>query len=764
MTNDAKNSRRIVALRPRLPQALVQSLLDRFEPEYFQRFTPQTIAEHVKALTSLDAASPAAVAVTQHPDGIVRCMVAAFDHLFEFSAITGLLAAAGMDVEQCDALTLRPRQSTRQDRRDALRRRGLGLRRRDPALNAVILDHFQGRRIDPVGDFKAWARALENSILEVMRLIDEDDPQSSERGKRLVNERVTQWLRSRRRANPRLSGLVPIDVAIEPSTRGARLRLRAPDMPAFLYALGMALSLHGLQIHRTRARTSDGQAIDEIDVVEPHGKPLEGQDRIEQLRLSLLLTQQFCYFLDRAPDPLSALRRFEELSEKITRLPERKQWLDLLAGPLSMVDLAKVLGASDFLWEDVIRVHVDMLLPVLQCRARGCEVLQPGRSLPRRLAEALAGARNFDQERQRQNQFKDRELFLIEMDDILATEHPETAFAIFSEHLVQLAEALVTAAAQLVHTELLRLYGMPRIADGTNANWAIFGLGKLGGVALGYASDIEMLFMFDSPGRTSGGSRGSLENEEFYTIFTRETCAYIQAKREGIFEIDLRLRPFGKNGPLACSLERFTSYYGPGGPAHSFERMALTRLRWIAGNARLGHDVEQARDQLLYAPGSALDLKSIWEITEKMRAERSGGRQLNSKYSPGALVDLETMVQMLQVLHAAHAPQLQTPRLTDAIASLHRAGILNAAEFDELMGGYQFLRRLINAQRMLRGTARDLLLPAAKSDELLHLARRMNYSSDQSDTDLRAILLEDFARHTKAVRGLIQRHLPRTHV
>ena len=761
MSSDERILQRISALCPQIGQEVVGALLGRLEAEYFQQFEPKTIARHVSALAGLSAERPATVLVDRQRDGLIHCAVAAFDHPFEFSSITGLLAAAGMQIEACDAFTLGAAQTTRRERQQALRRRGLGLRRRDPTRDPLILDHFRGRRLEPDGDFDAWADSLTRSITQVMRLLDEQDPQSSERAKRLVNERVTQWLRTRRRANPRLTGLVPIEIAIEQLPRATRLHFRAPDIPAFLYALGTALSLHGLQIYRTRARTIAGQTADQIDVVEPQGKQPPGRERIEQLRLSVLLTQQFSYFLDRAPDPLAALRRFEELSEKITRSPQRSQWLALLGNPLSMLDLAKVLGASDYLWEDVIRVHVDMLLPVLQRHAEGGEVLPPTRSLPRRLEEALKGARNFDEERHQQNQFKDRELFLIEMDDILWAGHPHIAFQIFSERLVQLAETLISAAARLVHKELIRLYGQPRDALGLDASWAIFGLGKLGGVALGYASDIEMLFMFDSPGRTSGGLRGALDNEEFFTIFTRETCAYIQTRREGIFEVDLRLRPFGKAGPLACSMERFISYYGRQGPAHPFERMALARLRWIAGAARLGHQVEQARDKLLYDPDASLDLDAIWEITEKMRAERSPGRQLNSKYSPGALTDLETMVQMLQILHAAHAPQLQTPRLNDAIQSLHRAAVLGSVDFDELMGAYQFLRRLINAQRMLRGSARDLFLPSASSDELLHLARRMNYPSDDPTVDLRARLLEDFARQTRAVRRLMKRHLGR---
>ena len=72
-------------------------------------------------------------------------------------------------------------------------------------------------------------------------------------------------------------------------------------------------------------------------------------------------------------------------------------------------------------------------------------------------------------------------------------------------------------------------------------------------------------------------------------------------------------------------------------------------------------------------------------------------------------------------------------RLDESIQSLRRAGILSPIEFEELMGAYQFLRRLINAQRVLRGSAQDLFLPARSSDELLHLARRMNYVPEENN-------------------------------
>src|SRR5207249_3680881 len=157
-----------------------------------------------------------------------------------------------------------------------------------------------------------------------------------------------------------------------------------------------------------------------------------------------------------------------------------------------------------------------------------------------RLDEALHGAKHLDELRTRLNQFKDRELFLIDLDHILSSEHLDAAFQMLSERLVLLAENLVAAAAQFVYRALIVKYGQPTAPSSGNpgegrgggpypspppeyrgrgqdrgASYAIFGLGKLGGVALGYASDIELLFLFDSEGKTSGGPNGSIANSEF---------------------------------------------------------------------------------------------------------------------------------------------------------------------------------------------------------------------------------------------------------
>lgn len=140
--------------------------------------------------------------------------------------------------------------------------------------------------------------------------------------------------------------------------------------------------------------------------------------------------------------------------------------------------------------------------------------------------------------------------------------------------------------------------------------------------------------------------------------------------------MDLRLRPFGNAGPLASSKAQFVQYYDDEkGRSHPFERLAMVRLRWIAGDSDLGFEIEQLREKLLYE-GQKIDQNAVWEISNKMRAQHARPGQLNSKHGPGGLADLEQTVQLLQLEHARQVPQLRTPRLHEAMNVLVRGGVV----------------------------------------------------------------------------------------
>jgi glutamate-ammonia-ligase adenylyltransferase len=549
--------------------------------------------------------------------------------------------------------------------------------------------------------------------------------------------------------------LYPVQIDVDHEEEAfTRLKVVSEDTPGFLYALSNALSLHDIHIENVKIRTIRGRVEDQLDLVDSRGQRIMDPEVLDRIKLSVLLTKQFTYFLGRAPDPYTALSRFEHLVGDLLRPPGREKWLQLLANPHHLQDLARLLGASDFLWEDFIRLQYETLLPMFQPQLEGRRFSEPEETLGERLDKAVSGIHALQDQKRVLNEFKDREIFLIDLDHIL---HPGTGFRRLSERLSQLAETVVRKASELVYSQLIDKYGEPKTIAGLEAKFAIIGLGKLGGAALGYASDIELLTVYSDNGRTDGGK--AIDNAEFFSYLARETAQFIEAKREGIFQVDLRLRPHGNSGPLACSLENFCRYYGQGGQSHSYERLALVRLRAVGGDPSLGSQLERLRDEIIYGSKS-VSLKELRELRKRQFEEKTKGGELNAKFSPGGLVDLEYGVQILQVKYGSDVPELRTPRIHDALSALTEVGVLTGEETTQLIKAYEFLRHLINGMRMLRGSAKDLFLPPVDSGEFVHLARRMGYERG-GPLDSAQQLYIDFETHTATVRGFFERHFGR---
>ncbi|MCJ7593990.1 MAG: hypothetical protein MUO52_04365, partial [Desulfobacterales bacterium] len=549
--------------------------------------------------------------------------------------------------------------------------------------------------------------------------------------------------------------LYPVQLEIDNEDASfTRLKVTSEDTPTFLYALSTALSLHDISIEHVRIRTIRGRVEDQLDLVDSHGRKILDPHLLGRVRLSVLLTKQFTTFLGRAPDPLAALSRFEHLLEEMLRKPAKEDWLELLTNPHALQDLARLLGASDFLWEDFIRVQYESLLPMLQPYVSGRRLAEPIETLPERMEQTLKGARSPGDREKRLNEFKDREIFLIDLDHIL---NPGADLQALSRGLTSLAEAVLNRASSFVYEDLVRRFGPPRTVAGLDARYAVLGLGKLGGAALGYASDIELLLVYSDSGSTEG--RRPIANSEFFDRLVKGVVRFIRAKREGIFHVDLRLRPYGNAGPLACSLESFCRYYAPDGQAHAYERLALVCLRAIGGDPDLGSRVERLRDEMIYF-GGPLDLRELLDLRERQFKEKTEGGKLNAKFSPGGLVDIEYGVQILQVTCGKDFPQLRTPHINEALAALHGGGVLSEEETRRLSEAYRFLRHLINGMRMLRGSARDLFLPSVESHEFAHLARRMGYQRG-GPLDPQEQLRIDFEKHTATARAFIERHFGR---
>ena len=159
--------------------------------------------------------------------------------------------------------------------------------------------------------------------------------------KQRVNVMVAEAMRDAfQHAKPTL---YPVEIDVDNSHPAhTTLKIVSQDTPAFLFALSNALALRRIVIEGVRIETLEGNVRDEIDIVDAAGKKIGDKAHIDQLKLSVLLTKQFTYFLERAPDPFAALARFDHMMDDILSGPERGEWLALLSEQKAYQELARI--------------------------------------------------------------------------------------------------------------------------------------------------------------------------------------------------------------------------------------------------------------------------------------------------------------------------------------------------------------------------------------------------------------------------------------
>src|SRR5262249_44830014 len=156
---------------------------------------------------------------------------------------------------------------------------------------------------------------------------------------------------------------------------------------------------------------------------------------------------------------------------------------------------AHLLGSSDFLWDDFLSLRFKDLLPILEDFTKR-ELRQSKRSLRQQLAANLSQAHGFEEKKKALNRFKDSQVFLIDVKHLL---DPQVTLMDFSQALTDLAEVVLDETARICYDHLVKRHGEPTQADGTPCPFTICGLGKFGGREMGYASDLEAIFVHDGP-------------------------------------------------------------------------------------------------------------------------------------------------------------------------------------------------------------------------------------------------------------------------
>jgi glutamate-ammonia-ligase adenylyltransferase len=721
---------------PDADEEIVRDFVSRMDPDYFGRFDPDEIVHHIRLAARLDLDHPCQATIRQRPDGLYDVAIVAYDYFSEFATVCGLLSACGLDIREGSIYTFaeapahpggRGRQSGMPRRRDS-RRAGLARKK--------IVDVFRVRPLAGVPFTAERQRQLADALGNMVRLLDANRFQEA---RNLVNRRLVETLGRSRSAFTGLLQPVHIQFDNEQSPTDTVMDIRSVDTPAFLYAFSNALAMRGLYIHKARFENRGAELRDRFFVRGRHGQKLNSPAEQQELRLTAALIKQFTHFLTWAPDPGKAMDAFDRFLDRILEESRDGRALEFLKQKQTLTLLAQLLGTSDFLWEDFLRRQHANLLPVLEGFQR-VALIRPRAELTRNLRRRLGRVRTEERRRQALNLFKDQEMFRIDMKHLL---DPSTTLPEFSRALTELAEVVLEETARDRQTKLAHKHGRPRLASGGPCPFALFGMGKFGGRELGYASDIELLFTYGGPGHSSG--RVPLENSEYFERLAQEMMQWIEAKQEGIFHLDVRLRPHGGKSLLANTLEELRTYYSPSGLSAPFERQALIKLRFVSGDEALGRQVEAHRDAFVYS-GQPWDLKVALDLRHRQVKELVQPGDTNVKFSPGGLIDVEYAIQYLQLMHGHKEPRLRSPNSLEALAALGVAGLLKPDEGSRLRDAYLFLRGLIDALRIVRGNARDLVLPPPDSDAFIFLSRRLGYTTERWDEGARR-LSADISRH-----------------
>jgi glutamate-ammonia-ligase adenylyltransferase len=705
----------------------VQRHVLRMAPSYTQIFSAAEVARHAALAATLDGETLAAVEGEALPGGQWRVTIVANDYLGELTIICGLLFVHGWNIVDGHVFTYEPAAGG-----------AAGDQQRKIVDVFTVQPVARARALPVAPQLAEYAREL-HALLALLQAGE----RRAARGQ--LARRVAAAVEPAAASAP----LPPLEIEIDNTAdpRYTVLRLGAPDTVGFLYEFTNALAMQRVHIARVEVQTSGARVQDTLYVTDAAGARITAPDRQQELRAACTLVKHFTHLLPHSPDPAAALLHFHQFLGQLFARPNWPRELASLDRPPVLDALVRLLGVSDFLWEDFLRLQYDNLLPLV-ADEQALAAARPRAELAAELAASLQAQPDGAAQRTALNAFKDREMFRIDMRYIQGR---ITEFGQFSDELGDVAEVVVAAALGVCAAALAAVHGAPLLADGSACALAVCALGKCGGRELGFASDIELMFVYSGPGQTRGPR--VLSNADYYERLVENFVALIAARRNGVFEVDLQLRPYGAAGRMAVSLESFATYFAPAGGAWDYERQALVKLRPVAGDAALGAQLLALRDEFVYT-GARFDAGAMRAMRERQLRHLVTAGTLNAKFSTGMLVDVEYLVQALQITHGAHAPALRVPNTRTALAALRSAGVLDAPAHSALLDAYNFARRLINALRMVRGNARDLTVPPADGEEFAFLARRLGFGSRQPE------LAAQLAQHVQAVQQVSARLMP----
>ena len=403
------------------------------------------------------------------------------------------------------------------------------------------------------------------------------------------------------------------------------------------------------------------------------------------------------------------LLRFFDLLEAIAR---RSAYLSILAEyPKALLNVLALLKASQWGAQYLTR-HPHLLDHLLNSRTEKALITQPQEywqevraNLNMRLDDVMVDGDGSEQAMDILRVTHHTETFITLLADLgIGVDEPLSVEKV-SDHLSALADLILQATFERVWPGVAQKFGLPQDLV---APFAIISYGKLGGKELGYASDLDLVFLYQA-------EESDYAAQEVYALFAKRMINWLTAftSTGSLFEIDTRLRPNGSAGFLVTNTQAFKKYQMREGDnaAWVWEHQALTRARFSAGNPAIGSEFDLVRSAVLGQQRNINQLRTeILEMRRKVHAGHpNGSGEFDLKHDSGGMVDIEFMVQFLVLAYSHQHPQL--------IGNLGNIALLRVAGEVALIDP-KVANSVGNAYRLLRACQHRLRLDGAEKTRI----------------------------------------------
>jgi glutamate-ammonia-ligase adenylyltransferase len=403
-------------------------------------------------------------------------------------------------------------------------------------------------------------------------------------------------------------------------------------------------------------------------------------------------------FVEFVPGLIDGLAHAEEPDDAVTAFDRFLQALQrggrlisLLSQNRDLVALvALILGAAPRLG-DMLARQPQIMDGLIDPRFFGA--MPDRKELSGRLAATLQDAASYEDFLDRLRLFGQESLFLIGTRILSGTVSAQQAGVAFAD----VAEGIVHTVHGLVTDQFAAQYG--RIRD---QQTAIVAMGRLGGREMTASSDLDLILLYDYDHEQPDSDGGkSLHGAQYFARFTqRLISAFTTRTNYGVlYEIDMRLRPSGRAGPLASRLDSFADYQER--EAWTWEHMALTRARVISSSPELRRRIEDIIRDVLMRPRDAVATATDVADMRRAIAEEKGEKDVwDLKYAAGGTVDIDFIAQYLQLVHAAEKPDILNVSTLAVLDNAAKLGVLPQSEAEVLRSAARLYHDLTQVIRL----------------------------------------------------------------